>query len=74
MTSAEPVTCSTCTRFTMGEHPGTTDEKSKRSAARMARMGMGRCLVGDHFRFLNPSRKHNCARYAQSKHHHDHQS
>jgi hypothetical protein len=57
------VTCGTCARYTLGAHPDTHDDKSARAATAMAKQGLGRCLVGAHYRFLTPTNQRSCARH-----------
>lgn len=57
-------TCVTCTHYSLRDHPKTTDEKSIRSAAEMAKKhGLGRCLKGAGHRFLSPSAERECRRH-----------
>lgn len=59
------VQCVCCRHLTFREHPGTTVEGGTKIAKEMAkRHGIGRCLQGDHFRFLSPTRPRECEHFA----------
>jgi hypothetical protein len=54
--------CLACERFTLRDHPGTTNARSQELATEMAkRHQMGRCSVRPVYLFLCPVRRHACA-------------
>lgn len=55
--------CISCAHMTLRDHPGTTTDKSRSAAEAMAKLGMGRCLQGDHFRFVSITREHGCTQH-----------
>lgn len=56
--------CISCIHFTLRDHPGTTNDKSKKAAQSMAtRSGFGRCAIGPAWRFLSPEQQRECKRH-----------
>lgn len=58
-----PVRCISCAHMTLRDHPGTTTDKSRKAAEELAKLGMGRCLHGDHFLFVSVTRERACTRH-----------
>lgn len=59
--------CIDCAHYTLRDHAGTTNDKSRKAAQTFAvHHGFGRCAIGDAWRFLSPEHDRDCTRHHQA--------